>query len=319
MTDRRERGEAPDRRLLLNAAEWLMPYREVARLLRLTSKRSAQLKRLGLVRAEPAGYRFKELVALRVASDLLESGATVRQIRQAVGDLKRMLPESEVPLAEIRLVVEGQKILAESDRVRFDPRTGQTVMVLDVGGLAAEARASLTRGMVRQLVPPQQASEAWFDRASELEEDPTCWDEAVEAYARVVAFDPTYVAAWNNLGLLQHRTGRYEAAGECYRKALEADSGCFQAPYNLGSLYEDLGDLPQAVDWYRRALALNPDYADAHFNLAGALARSGRGDEALRHWRRYLELDPNAPETPPLGFPGSPLDQTDDPGAGLSQ
>lgn len=272
---------------------WLMPYREVARLLRLTPKRSAQLKRLGLLKTDGAGYRFRELVGLRVASGLLDQGATVRQIRQAVGNLRRWLPDAEVPLAEIRLMIDGQKILVERDRSRFDPRTGQTVMVLDVEALAREAQASLARGMVRLLVAPKDASEAWFARAAELDQDPARWDEAVEAYARAVAIDPSYGAAWNNLGLLQHRLSRHEAAAECYHAALRSDATCFQAAYNLGSLHEDLGELSQAVSWYLRALELNPDYADAHFNLAGALGRTGRGEEAARHWRRYRELDGN--------------------------
>lgn len=279
----------------MGANEWLITHRETVRLLRLTPRRSAQLKRLGLLKLDGTGYRFRELVGLRVATDLLDSGATVRQIRQALVDLKRLLPGSELPLAEIRLVLDGRKILVESDRVRFDPRTGQIVMVLDVEGLAAEARATLARGLVRPLVPPAEAAEAWFQRAAELDQDPARWEEALAAYARVVAIDPTYAAAWNNLGLLHHRMGRYGEAGECYRVALEADPACVQAVYNLGSLHEDLGEFPAALDWYRRALELNPSYADAHFNLASLLARTGENREARRHWKIYLELDQVSP------------------------
>ncbi|MBI4560407.1 MAG: tetratricopeptide repeat protein, partial [Candidatus Rokubacteria bacterium] len=264
-------------------------------LLRLTPKRAAQLKRLGLFKPEGAGYRFREVVGLRVAADLLESGATVRQIRQALDHVKRLLPESEAPLAEIRLVLDGGKLLVESDRVRFDPRTGQTVMALDVEGLAAAARTTLARGLVRPLVPPAEAAEAWFQRATELDQDPERWEEALEAYGRVVVIDPTYAAAWNNLGLLHHRMGRYAEAGECYRVTLEADAACVQAAYNLGSLHEDLGDLPQALEWYRRTLVKSPDYADAHFNLASLLARMGENEEARRHWKIYLELDQASP------------------------
>jgi len=279
----------------MGASEWLITHREVVRLLRLTARRSAQLRRLGLFKPEGSGYRFREVVGLRVATDLLDSGATVRQIRQALDDLKRFLPESEIPLAEIRLVLDGRKILVESDRVRFDPRTGQTRMALDVEGLATQARATLARGLVRPLVPPAEAAEGWFERATALDQDPARWEEAVDAYARVVVIDPTYAAAWNNLGLLHHRMGRYGEAQECYRVALEAEPACVQAAYNLGSLHEDLGDIPAALEWYRRSLEQSPDYADAHFNLASLLARTGQNQEARRHWRIYLELDQASP------------------------
>lgn len=279
----------------MGANEWLITHREVVRLLRLTPRRLTQLKQLGLFEPEGSGYSFKELVGLRAATDLLDSGATVRQIRQALVDLKRLLPESEIPLAEIRFILDGKKILVESDRVRFDPRTGQTMMALDVKGLEAEARATLTRGLVRPLVPPAEAAEAWFERATALDQDPAQWEKALEAYARVVVIDPTYAAAWNNLGLLHHRMGRYGEAGECYRVALEADPACVQAAYNLGSLHEDLGEIPVALTWYRRTLEQSPDYADAHFNLASLLARIGENEEARKHWKIYLALDQASP------------------------
>jgi tetratricopeptide (TPR) repeat protein len=268
--------------------------RELTRILALTPRRMAQLRRLDLVRGD-AGYTFRDLLALRAASALLDAGASVRQIRQALAALRRRDPDLEFPLTEVRLVVEGERLLAQSDRVRFDPRTGQMVLALDPGGLRDEAQATLATGLVRPLVPPVEQAEAWFARAAEHEDDPGHREEAVDAYRRVVAIDPTYAAAWNNLGLLLHRQGDYPGARNAYAAALEQDGRCFQAAYNLGSLHEDLGETEQAIEWYRRSLDLCPDYADAHFNLASALARAGRANEAARHWQRYLAVDPTGP------------------------
>lgn len=273
---------------------WVLTEREVIRLLGVTPKRLAQLKRLGLLKSGGGGYRFRELVGFRTVLALLDSGATVRRIRRAIEDLKRLLPESEAPLSEFRVVVDSQRIFLESRNVRFDPRTGQALLGLDVGVLAEEARASALKGLVRPLVPPAEVAEAWFARAALLEIDPARWEEAAAAYEQVVARDPTYAAAWNNLGLLHHRMGHYDKAGEYYRAALSADPTSCEARYNLGSLHEDTGDLPAAIGWYRLAIEVNPEYADSHFNLAGVLARTGRGEDARRHWRRYLELDPGS-------------------------
>jgi tetratricopeptide (TPR) repeat protein len=273
---------------------WVLTEREVIRLLGATPGRVRQLARLGLLKAEGSGYCFRELVALRVAASLLDRGATVGRIRQAIENLKRLLPESETPLSEFRFVVDGQRILLESDAVRFDPRTGQALLALDVGALAEEARVSALKGLVRPLVPPADAVEAWFARAAFLENDPARWEEAAAAYEQVVALDPVSAAGWNNLGLLHHRMGHYDKAGECYRAALAADPTSCEARYNLGSLHEDTRDFQAAIGWYRLALEVNPDYADAHFNLAGVLARTGRARDATRHWRWYLELDPES-------------------------
>ena len=275
-------------------AERIFGVREVTRLLGLAPKRAAQLRRLGVLSAG-GGCTFRALVAIRAASALLDSGATVRQIRQALDALRRQEPGLGSPLAETRLVVEGSRVLAQTDRVRFDPRTGQTVLALDVGGLEKEAAATLAMGLVRPLVPPAAQAETWFDRAAQWDADPAHWEDAIDAYQRVVAVEPSYAAAWNNLGLLHHRMGQYTEAQEAYEAALRAEPTCAEAAYNLGSLCEDLGEFPASIRYYLRALELSPDYPDAHFNLAGVLGKSGRGREAVRHWRRYLELDAESP------------------------
>lgn len=279
-------GEQPER---------VFTLRELTRLLRLTPRRTAQLRRLGLVRAEGDGYRFRNLVACRVAAGLLGAGATVKQVREALAGARRLAPEAETPLAEVRLRVEDSRVILEQGRQRFDLRTGQGLLDFPQAELARAAAESLSWGMVRPLIPPAQAAEAWFARASAWDGDPERWEAAVEAYERVLSIDPAYAAAWNNLGLLQHRMGHYERAGQCYREALGADETCAQAAFNLGSLHEDLGDLALAITWYRRALEMQPEYADAHFNLAGVLGKAGRAPAAAEHWRRYLELDLGSP------------------------
>jgi len=268
---------------------------EIVRILGLSPKRAAQLRRLDLLHGEAAGYGFRDLLALRAASALLEAGASVRQIRDALTALRRQDPAIDQPLTSVRFAVDGGRLIAQSDRVRFDPRTGQTVLDLEPGDLEAAAAATLATGLVRPLVPPVEQAEVWFERANEKEGDPAHWDEAVDAYRRVVAIDPTYAAAWNNLGLLLHRMGHYDEAASAYRTALEQDDNCCQAAYNLGSLCEDRGEGDLAIRHYRMALELAPDYADAHFNLAAALSRAGRNHDARCHWERYVELDAGSP------------------------
>jgi len=274
-------------------AERIFGLREVTRVLGLTAKRAAQLRRLGLLNAA-GGYTFRDLVTIRMAGALLDSGATVRQIRQSLEALRRQDP-GRSPLTEMRLVVEGQRVLAQTDRVKFDPRTGQMVLALDVGVLEKAAAATLTTGLVRPLAPPPAQAEMWFERAAQWDGDPAHWEDAIEAYEKVVAVDPEYAAAWNNLGLLHHRMGHYAEAQDAYEAALRTDPICAEAAYNLGSLFEDLGELPASIRHYRRAIELSPDYADAHFNLAGVLGKSGRPREAGEHWRRYLQLDSASP------------------------
>src|SRR5262249_11075058 len=182
--DRRRRRarhrDGPDRHSALQALmqrsnpERIYGLRELTRILSLTPKRAAQLRRLDLLRQD-SGYTFRDLLALRAASALLDAGASVRQIRGALTALRKQDPGIQDPLTEVRLVVEGGRLLAQSDRVRFDPRSGQIVLALDTVDLTQAALATLATGLVRPLQPPAEQAEMWFDRASEWDADPGQW------------------------------------------------------------------------------------------------------------------------------------------------
>ena len=49
------------------------------------------------------------------------------------------------------------------------------------------------------------------------------WREAAYRWQRAVEIDPTYAAAWNNLGIGFEQLGRFDDARRAYEKALEAD------------------------------------------------------------------------------------------------
>src|SRR2546428_3049580 len=192
--------------------ERIYGVRELPRILTLTPRRAAQLRRLELWRGE-SGSTFRDLLALRAASALLDAGASVRQIKQTLAALRRQNPSLVEPLVELRLVLEGDRLLAQSDRVRFDPRSGQLVLALDEGGLEKAANATLVTGLVRPLAPPIEQAETWFERASEWDNDPAHWQDAIEAYRRGGARAPRLPAAGDNPRVLLHRLRGHCRAG----------------------------------------------------------------------------------------------------------
>src|SRR5438445_386586 len=156
--------------------------RELTRILTLTPRRAAQLKRLNLLHGE-LRYTFRELLALRAAASLLDCGASVRQIRQALDALRRRDPGIRQPLAEMRLVLEGGRVLVESERVRFDPRTGQTVLDLDAGNLEQAVRCHR-----RALDISPDSADAHFNLAGALARAGR-GDEAVRHWQRYLELD----------------------------------------------------------------------------------------------------------------------------------
>lgn len=49
------------------------------------------------------------------------------------------------------------------------------------------------------------------------------WKEATQRWERATTLDPTYSAAWNNLGIGYEQLGRFDEARKAYEKALELD------------------------------------------------------------------------------------------------
>src|SRR4030095_5477365 len=128
--------------------ERVFTLRELTRLLRLSPKRRSQLRRLGLLRDDPGGIRFRELVSVRAAANLLESGASVRQVRAALDGARRIAPGVRTPLAELRLVVRDRRVVVEQDRLRLDPGTGQALLDFDARDLPRETRRAPPDGKV---------------------------------------------------------------------------------------------------------------------------------------------------------------------------
>jgi DNA-binding transcriptional MerR regulator len=117
---------------------------------RLTGCTAAQLQsweRLGLVvpsvrdPGTPPTYSFRDLVALRVVSSLLDAGLALARIRRAL----RYLVESGDDVAGLRLVTDGESVWACRDdgQILDALRQGQLALFVSVGGMAADMESEV--------------------------------------------------------------------------------------------------------------------------------------------------------------------------------
>src|SRR2546423_14671343 len=105
----------------MSQPERIYGFRELTRILTLTPRRIGQLRRLDLLRGD-SGYTFRDLLALRAAGSLLDAGASVRQIRQALHAPRRPNPGPPQPPAEVRPRPRGTRPPAPAHRGKFGPR-----------------------------------------------------------------------------------------------------------------------------------------------------------------------------------------------------
>ncbi|MGH9958529.1 MAG: tetratricopeptide repeat protein [Pyrinomonadaceae bacterium] len=98
-----------------------------------------------------------------------------------------------------------------------------------------------------------------------------------------------------NVANAQARMGDSEAAVVSYRKAIDQRKGRYSRAYNnLGVVLLRLGRWDEAYESLMSALRLeNFNYAEASYNLGRLYDARGENDLAAREWRRALAIDPN--------------------------
>jgi len=113
----------------------------------------------------------------------------------------------------------------------------------------------------------------------------------LQAIANSNAFDPI---GFYNLGNSYARLGDSEAAITAYRTAIEQRKGGYSRAYNnLGVVLLRDGRWDEAHEALLSALKLeNFHYAEASYNMGRVYSARGQNDLAAREWRRALIVDP---------------------------
>lgn len=271
--------------------------REVCRLFDISEGRLRYWDRSGFL--SPSGrdgrrkcYTFQDLISIRSAKTLLDSGVTLQRTRRILGELRDKLPSSTHPLGQLRIRGDGKTVVVIDDEHEFDADSGQLLLDFSVSSLEQTIVSELP---ARRASAERRTAYEWYLEGCRLDEEECTLPSAEEAYHRAIHLDPTLANAYTNLGNIRYRAGAVEDARALYSKAIEVDPEQPEAHYNLGFLEFEIGAFESAESCFRRALELDPTFADAHFNLAMTVFRMGLVEEARVHWKRYLSLEPTGP------------------------
>jgi tetratricopeptide (TPR) repeat protein len=268
---------------------------EVAKLLGLSRGRLRTLDRSGIV--SPTGrrrgrraYTFRDIIALRVARDLMESKVRLRDVARATKRIRETLPRVTRPLAELRITSDGKQVVVKSSEGAYEPVSGQMVLDFQVRQLQEDVVRVLRPSAGRDRA--RMAYELYL-QASQLDEDPDTMDDAEALYRSAIRHDPWLAIVYTNLGNIRFRRGDEEQAESLYRAALEIEKTQPEAQYNLGYMLLHRGEPRGAITYFQGAIENDSLFADAYFNLAMAFEQVGDLTDARDCWRRYVELEPS--------------------------
>jgi tetratricopeptide (TPR) repeat protein len=89
------------------------------------------------------------------------------------------------------------------------------------------------------------------------------FEEAIQAYDKVIEINPRNAEAYNNKGTALGVLGKYSEALQAFEKAKTINSSYAEAWYNMGVIFDLQGKYYPAIQAYNEATRINPEYQKA--------------------------------------------------------
>ena len=122
------------------------------------------------------------------------------------------------------------------------------------------------------------------------------FERARQLFTRARRLNPDVAQPHHALGVLEERERRPDLASRDYYEALRVDPGFAPSRANLAHLLYDGGLYEDALVQFKRLIEIAPDVADAQAGLAATLLHLERVDEAAAVINDALGAAPDAPE-----------------------
>ena len=264
---------------------------DVLRILQISARQLQGWERAGLI-VPLQTYTFQDLGQLRILRALREDDVPAASIRHSISAMKAVAGMAN-PLLEATVVRTGStRIAFRHLGAMVDPIRRQLLFDFERAG---QKEAMAEPAPLRPRSADAQRNQQDLFLAAVQAEEAGERQRAIQLYEQIVAADPTYAAAFINLGTIYFHLRQYGRAEELYRRATEVDPEYVLAFFDLGNVLDELDRPEESIAAYEQAVALAPRYGDAHYNLALAYERKGDLRAALRHWQAYVRLDKTGP------------------------
>ncbi len=117
-------------------------------------------------------------------------------------------------------------------------------------------------------------------------------DEAISLYEEFIKLYPSYSACYVNLGVCYRAKGNIEKAVSLFEKAISLDAKNSMAYNDMAIVYEGAGEVDKAISLCKKAIAIDPTFSLAYYNLGRAYDTKGDVDEAIQAYEKSIDLNP---------------------------
>ena len=117
-------------------------------------------------------------------------------------------------------------------------------------------------------------------------------EESAAEFRKATLLDPTYAAAWFQLGIVLEEKGDLDLALDAYAKTFQIDPDHDQAVLRSADIRQRQNRMEEALELYNEALRLQPRNFMACNNAGNVAKYMGRIAEALAWYKKAQELEP---------------------------
>ena len=245
-------------------------------------------------------FDFQEVATARRLAELLAAGASPAAIEKKLGQLARLVPDVDRPIAQLSVIVEGRQLLLRQGEGLIEAG-GQMRLDFDAAcdsegpvEVVANEPSVLSMSSVLSQQDSGLSRSDMIAMANDLEDNGQTHD-AIEMYRAVLVAGGPDAQICFRLAELLYLANDATAARERYSMAIELDEDYVEARANLGCVLYELGEVELAIAAFQGALRFHADYPDVHYHLARALDECGREEESLPHWQEFVRLSPDSP------------------------
>ncbi|WP_127844580.1 tetratricopeptide repeat protein [Psychroflexus aestuariivivens] len=132
-------------------------------------------------------------------------------------------------------------------------------------------------------------AKALFQKALKFSEKQD-FQNAEKYYLEALREDPKFVEAYDNLGRLYRRIGKYDKAISNYKKSIELYPNGIMAHQNIAVVYGIKEEYENAINEYKEIIKLSPDNPEGYFGLANSYMMVSKFDLALKNAEKTVEI-----------------------------
>ena len=195
---------------------------------------------------------------------------------------------------QLELLAGSQLLVRRDERGLID--VGSQQRVFDFGGIAEDDDSPAATVPFRQRADRSQPRSAleWYELACDHYEASEL-TAAERAFREATRQRPEQPEFHFHLAETLFRLGEADRALERYFAATEWDPEYIEAWGQIGVLHLDRHEADEARAALLKAIDLDDDFADGHFHLGETMVELGDLAAARRHLRRYLALESSGP------------------------